>query len=360
MVPTRGTRVHHNMLTGKMELDEFYEAGESRAGGIRCSEGQSPLWCFVGASCVTKPAVICSRLSPFQCVFCLLVVGVFVTGLQSSTFIRLCCLGTLEALVPLLLRELSALINRVVVVALSWRDCFFVGGINGGESRRLPAPCGRALTCGPRSLVRQAFKLMGPSGICRDCYTGYYELNSDGHFHARCYRSPAPYGLGWTLFCHHDVSYTQASGNCGVFVLNTCIGSARSDGKWWGSHDDHLSGLLPGSHVSHVLCLHVPRGFVLANIQHLRLWSAEVMTSWLGRLRVGRGWSLSLPWWPGCFTDLANGRKTREWMPRRTRRLSCDSPASRYVLNVRFKVPGVRHSGRFLRAGRPRSRELVQ
>jgi len=146
-----------NMLTGKMEFDEFYEPGDSvlveydlAAGkpGNGLARGHYRLhlqWLLVG-------------------LFGLLLVGVAgVTGLKALLSFLFVAMVLWKLFFPLLLRGYPPLITGLGVVALLTAViCFSVGGLNRrGTATFTGSMLGILLTCGLALWFSRAFKLHG-------------------------------------------------------------------------------------------------------------------------------------------------------------------------------------------------------
>lgn len=164
-----------NMLTGKMELDEFYEAGKVILVEYSAPEG--------------KPVNAVARgyyrlgLQLFLIIlFSLLLIAVAgVTGLKAGLSFVFAALILWKLFLPLLLRGYPPIATGLAIVALlSGVICFAVGGLTRrGLSTYAGSMLGILLTCGLATLFTHLFKLHGAVRPFAEMllYSGYYHLN---------------------------------------------------------------------------------------------------------------------------------------------------------------------------------------
>lgn len=164
-----------NMLTGKMELDEFYEPG-----GVILVEYNAP---------DGKPANAVARgyyrlrLQLFLiALFCgLLLATAGVTGLKAALSFVFAAMVLFKLFFPLLLRGFPPLSTGLGIVAvLIGVICFSVGGLTRrGLATFIGSMLGVLLTCGLAAWFTYMFRLHGAVRPFAEMllYSGYYNLN---------------------------------------------------------------------------------------------------------------------------------------------------------------------------------------
>lgn len=164
-----------NMLTGKMELDEFYEPG-----GVILVEYHAP---------DGKPADGMAR-GYYRLRLQLVLIGLFtilllavagVTGFKAALSFVFAAMVLWKLFFPLLLRGYPPISTGLGIVALlTGVICFSVGGLSRrGMATFLGSMLGLLLTCGLAVWFTSLFRLHGALRPFAEMllYSGYYELN---------------------------------------------------------------------------------------------------------------------------------------------------------------------------------------
>lgn len=164
-----------NMLTGKMEFDEFYETGSAILVEYSASDGKP-------VNAMARGAYRLGLQLFLICLFALLLVGVAgVTGLKAALSFIFSALVLWKLFFPLLLRGYPPLLTGMgIVTLLTGIICFSVGGLTRrGLATFIGSLLGLLLTCGLASLFTHLFRLHGAVRPFAEMllYSGYYDLN---------------------------------------------------------------------------------------------------------------------------------------------------------------------------------------
>lgn len=174
--PHKGQQVEVvNMLTGKMELDEFYEPGTTILIEYSAPEGKP-------VNAVARGAYRLGLQLSLVGLFALLLVTVAgVTGLKAGLSFVFAALVLWKLFFPLLLRGYPPLPTGFgIVTLLTAVICFSVGGLTRrGLATFAGSLLGLLLTCGLAALFTHLFKLHGAVRPFAEMllYSGYYHLN---------------------------------------------------------------------------------------------------------------------------------------------------------------------------------------
>ena len=174
--PHRGQEVQVvNMLTGKMELDEFYETGKVILVEYSAPEGK-PI------NAVARGYYRLGLQLFLISLFGLLLFAVAgVTGLKAALSFVFAALVLWKLFFPLLLRGYPPIATGLGIVALlTGVVCFSVGGLTRrGLATFAGSMLGILLTCGLATLFTHLFKLHGAVRPFAEMllYSGYYSLN---------------------------------------------------------------------------------------------------------------------------------------------------------------------------------------
>lgn len=164
-----------NMLTGKMELDEFYETGKVILVEYQVKDGKPVNAMARGYYRLRLQLVLISLF-----VILLLVVA-GVTGLKAALSFIFAAMVLWKLFFPLLLLGYPPLITGLSIVALLTAViCFSVGGLTRrGLSTFCGSMLGLLLTCGLAMLFSRMFHLHGAVRPFAEMllYSGYYDLN---------------------------------------------------------------------------------------------------------------------------------------------------------------------------------------
>lgn len=171
-----------NMLTGKMELDEFYEVGGEILVEYNAPEG------------VPRDAVARGH---YRLGLQLVLIGLFavlllavagVTGLKAALSFVFAAMVLWRLFFPLVLRGLSPLATGMGVIAvLTGVICFSVGGLGRrGMAAFLGSMLGLLVTCGLSVWFTRMFHLHGAVRPFAEMllYSGHYDLDLTGIFSA--------------------------------------------------------------------------------------------------------------------------------------------------------------------------------
>jgi uncharacterized membrane protein len=164
-----------NMLTGKMEFDEFYEAGDTVLVEYDVADGKP---CHGMARGHYRLRLQLFLIALFT-VLLLAVAGV--TGLKAALSFIFAVLVLWKLFFPLLLRGFPPISTGLAVVAvLTAVITFSVGGLSRrGVATFAGSMLGVLLTCGLAVWFARAFKLHGAVRAFAETllYAGYFELN---------------------------------------------------------------------------------------------------------------------------------------------------------------------------------------
>lgn len=164
-----------NMLSGKLEFDEFYAEGDEILVEYDLKEGKPAHGLARGHYRLTMQLVLIV-------LFATLLLGVAgVTGLKALLSFFFAALVLWKLFFPLLLRGVSPLPAGLLVVALLTAViCFSVGGLNRrGVTAFIGSMSGVLLTCGLALAFANAFVLHGAVRPFAETllYSGFYDLN---------------------------------------------------------------------------------------------------------------------------------------------------------------------------------------
>ena len=164
-----------NMLTGKMELDEFYEAGTTILIEYSAPEGKP-------VNAVSRGIYRLGLQLFLVAMFALLLVGVAgVTGLKAGLSFIFAALVLWKLFFPLLLLGYPPLLTGLgIVTVLTGVICFSVGGLTRrGLTTFAGSMLGLLLTCGLAALFTHLFGLHGAVRPFAEMllYSGFYHLN---------------------------------------------------------------------------------------------------------------------------------------------------------------------------------------
>lgn len=174
--PHKGQEVQVvNMLTGKMELDEFYEADTLILVEYSAPEGKP-------VNAVARGSYRLGLQFFLIGLFCLLLFAVAgVTGLKAALSFIFAALVLWKLFLPLLLRGYPPIPSGLAIVGLLTAViCFSVGGLSRrGLATFAGSMLGILLTCGLATLFTHLFRLHGAVRPFAEMllYSGYYHLN---------------------------------------------------------------------------------------------------------------------------------------------------------------------------------------
>ncbi len=173
--PHRGQTVDVvNMLTGKLEMDEFYEEGSTILVEYGAPDGTP-------ANAVARGVYRLGLQIFLIALFALLLIGVAgVTGLKALLSFVFAAMVLWKLFFPLLLLGYPPLVTGLgIVTLLTGVICFSVGGLNRrGLSTFAGSMLGLLLTCGLAALFNHLFRLHGAVRPFAEMllYSGYPDL----------------------------------------------------------------------------------------------------------------------------------------------------------------------------------------
>jgi uncharacterized membrane protein len=277
--PHRGAELEAiNYLTGKMEMDEFYEPGQTILVEYELSDG-------VPAN--ARPRGV-YRLN--QQLMLILLFGVLLlllagwTGLNAILSFILAALLLWRIFFPLLLQGwppmltglgLTALLTAVITLA--------VGGLNRrGLAAFLGSMLGVLLTCGLAVLFTRTFHLHGAIRPFAETllYSGHYELNLTGIFIASIFlaSSGAVMDLAMDIAtAMHEVQMQHPA----IGFRQHCLSGLRIGRAVIGTMTTTLLLAYSGSHIT-MFMLFIARGLPLENIFNTPLVAAEILNILVG------------------------------------------------------------------------------
>jgi uncharacterized membrane protein len=164
-----------NLLTGKMELDEFYKEGKVILVEYDVRDGKPANAVARGYYRLRLEIVLIG-------LFALLLIAVAgITGLKAILSFIFSAMILWKLFFPLLLKGFSPISTGLLIVSiLTAVICFSVGGLNRrGATAFLGSMLGELLTCGLALLFANMFQLHGAVRPFAEMllYSGYYALN---------------------------------------------------------------------------------------------------------------------------------------------------------------------------------------
>ncbi len=174
--PHRGEQMRVvNMLTGKMEMDEFYQAGQV----ILIEYGEADGKAVNGVARGSYRLGL--QLALIILFFLLLLAVAGVTGLKAALSFTFSALVLWKLFFPLLLRGYPPIATGLAAVALlTGVICFAVGGLTRrGLTTFLGSMFGIVITCGLATLFTRLFHMHGAVRPFAEMllYSGHYQLN---------------------------------------------------------------------------------------------------------------------------------------------------------------------------------------
>lgn len=179
--PHKGREVHvDNMLSGKLEFDEFYKPGDVVLIEYDAPDGEPANALARGHYRLHLQALLIG-------IFVLLLLAVAgVTGLKAALSFIFAALVLWRLFFPLLLRGYPPISTGLAIVALLTAVItFMVGGVNRrGVATFVGSMLGVLLTCGLAVWFARAFSLHGAIRPFAETllYSGYYDLDLTGIF----------------------------------------------------------------------------------------------------------------------------------------------------------------------------------
>jgi len=271
-----------NMLTGKMELDEFYEAGTVILVEYSAPDGK-PI------NAVARGSYRLGLQLFLICLFGLLLFAVAgMTGLKAALSFVFAALVLWKLFFPLLLRGYPPIATGLVIVALLTAVvCFSVGGLTRrGLATFAGSMLGILLTCGLASLFTHLFHLHGAVRPFAEMllYSGYYHLNLTDIFIASVFIacSGAVMDLAMDIAATMDELQRQQPG---IGMVEHMRSGLRVGRAVTGTMTTTLLLAYSGSHVA-MFMVFLAKGLAPANLLNAPFVAAEVLNILVGSFGV--------------------------------------------------------------------------
>ena len=271
-----------NMLTGKMELDEFYEAGTTILVEYSAPEGK-PVNAMARGSYRLGLQLFLIGL------FALLLVAVAgVTGLKAGLSFVFAALVLWKLFFPLLLLGYPPLATGLgIVTLLTGVICFSVGGLTRrGLATFAGSMLGLLLTCGLATLFTHLFRLHGAVRPFAEMllYSGYYHLNLTDIFIASVFIacSGAVMDLAMDIAATMDEIKLQQPG---IGMVEHMRSGLRVGRAVTGTMTTTLLLAYSGSHIT-MFMVFLAKGLPPANLLNAPFVAAEILNILVGSFGV--------------------------------------------------------------------------
>jgi uncharacterized membrane protein len=271
-----------NVLSGKMELDEFYETGSVILVEYRAPEG--------------KPANGIAR-GVYRLRLQLLLIGLFtllllavagVTGLKAALSFVFAAMVLWKLFFPLLLRGYPPISTGLGIVALlTGVICFSVGGLTRrGMTTFLGSMLGLLLTCGLAVWFTGMFRLHGAVRPFAEMllYSGYYGLNLTEIFAASVFIACS----GAVMDLAMDIAATMDElklKHPGIGLLEHMRSGLRVGRAVTGTMTTTLLLAYSGSHIT-MFMVFLAKGLPAENLLNAPFVAAEVLNILVGSFGV--------------------------------------------------------------------------
>jgi len=271
-----------NMLTGKMELDEFYEVGETILIEYAAPQGKPQHAVARGAY----------RLD-LQLYLVLLFAGLLfavagVTGLKAGLSFVFAALILWKLFFPLLLIGYAPIPTGIgIVTILTAVICFSVGGLTRrGVATFCGSMLGLLLTCGLATLFTHTFRLHGAVRPFAEMllYSGFYQLNLTDIFISSVFIacSGAVMDLSMDIAATMDELKMQQPG---IGLLEHMRSGLRVGRAVTGTMTTTLLLAYSGSHIT-MFMVFLAKGLAPANLLNAPFVAAEVLNILVGSFGV--------------------------------------------------------------------------
>lgn len=267
-----------NLLTGKLEFDEFYEPGSELLVEYDLVDGQPDHGVARGHYRLHLQFVLIG-------IFVVLLVGLAgVTGLKAALSFVFAALLLWKLFFPLLLLGYPPIPTGLVVVAvLTGVITLSVGGLNRrGVATFLGSMLGVLLTCGLALWFAKAFGLHGAVRPFAEAllYSGHYELRLTEIFIASVFIASS----GAVMDLAMDIAASMDEikrGNPGIGVAEHIAGGLRIGRAVIGTMTTTLLLAYSSSHITMFL-LFIAKGLPAANILNAPFVAAEILNILVG------------------------------------------------------------------------------
>ena len=281
--PHRGQELHViNLLTGKMEMDECYQAGQTILIEYREADGKAVDGVARG---VYRLGLQLAMVGLF---FLLLLVVAGVTGLKAALSFTFSALVLWKLFFPLLLRGYPPIATGLaIVVLLTGVICFAVGGLTRrGTATFLGSLFGLLITCGLATLSTRLFHMHGAVRPFAEMllYSGYYRLNLTDMFVASVFIACS----GAVMDLAMDIAATMeelARHHPGIDLVEHMRSGLRVGRAVTGTMTTTLLLAYSGSHVAMFLVF-LAKGLPPANLLNAPFVAAEVLNILVGSFGV--------------------------------------------------------------------------
>jgi len=271
-----------NMLTGKMELDEFYQAGTTILVEYSAPEGKP-------VNAVARGSYRLGLQLFLIALFALLLFAVAgVTGLKAGLSFVFAALVLWKLFFPLLLLGYPPIPTGLgIVTLLTAVICFSVGGLTRrGLATFAGSLLGLLLTCGLAMLFTHLFRLHGAVRPFAEMllYSGYYQLNLTDIFIASVFIacSGAVMDLAMDLAATMDeIKFQQPN----IGLLEHMRSGLRVGRAVTGTMTTTLLLAYSGSHIT-MFMVFLAKGLPPANLLNAPFVAAEILNILVGSFGV--------------------------------------------------------------------------
>lgn len=271
-----------NMLTGKMEMDEFYEKGSTILVEYNEQDGKP-------VNAVARGVYRLGLQLALVVLFALLLVAVAgVTGLKAGLSFVFAALVLWKLFFPLLLIGYAPIPTGLAIVTLLTAViCFSVGGLTRrGLATFAGSLLGLLLTCGLGTLFTHAFRMHGAVRPFAEMllYSGYYQLDLTGIFIASVFIacSGAVMDLAMDIAATMDELKRQ---HPQIGLLAHMRSGLRVGRAVTGTMTTTLLLAYSGSHIT-MFMVFLAKGLAPANLLNAPFVAAEVLNILVGSFGV--------------------------------------------------------------------------
>lgn len=281
--PHQGARVQVvNMLTGKMELDEFYEPGQVILLEYDAPAGQPQNALARGHFRLGLQLMLIA-------LFGLLLLAVAgMTGLKAILSFLFSALVLWKLFFPLMLRGFAPIPTGLGIVALlTGVICFAVGGLTRrGLATFAGSMLGIVLTCGLATLFTHLFRLHGAVRPFAEMllYSGYYQLDLTGIFIASVFLACS----GAVMDLAMDIAATMDElkyRHPGIGRIEHMRSGLRVGRAVTGTMTTTLLLAYSGSHIT-MFMVFIAKGLPPANLLNAPFVAAEILNILVGSFGV--------------------------------------------------------------------------
>jgi uncharacterized membrane protein len=271
-----------NMLTGKMEVDEFYEKGKTILVEYSVSDGKP-------ANAIARGYYRLGLQFLLICLFTLLLIAVAgVTGFKAALSFVFAAMVLWKLFFPMLLRGFPPILTGLGIVALLMAViCFSVGGLTRrGLITFTGSILGVLITCGLALWFTHMFRLHGAVRPFAEMllYSGYYELNLTDIFIASVFIACS----GAVMDLAMDIAATMHElkiQNPDISLIEHMRSGLHVGRAVTGTMTTTLLLAYSGSHIT-MFMIFLAKGLPAANLLNAPFVAAEVLNILVGSFGV--------------------------------------------------------------------------